>query len=434
MNRRPMLVLSIPHAKSGHRVRGHTYSGRTADSSEDALLKGAKVLISDMDDQDVFEARSRTDDVIAEGLMPIAAMSPADETTGLGEPPAVEGLAWGIAAVEANKTTEIGAGVSIAILDSGIDIDHPTFHGIHRMSEDFRDFTDADPTLLEGCNAVKDEVGHGTHCAAIAVGRDVNGMRLGVAPGVERLIIGRIFRPGASLNALQLRDALDWAIEKRRANIVSLSLSFDPGTYAYQLERDGWPREGAMARAIDEYVETTRFWDGYFTVLNDEANLNQRPGTLVIAAAGNNCLRFRDLTTGEIKQQRAVKPTFPARAKKVVSVGALGYGANGLSVASFSNIAPTLSAPGVSISSAWPSQGGASGLKKLNGTSMACPHVAGLAALWWNRQRARDGRATTAQHVREKLIGSVSDEGLDVAMKTVDVGLGMPQAPREHRS
>jgi subtilisin family serine protease len=396
-------------------------------TSQEALLTNATVRVEDMDDQDISEARGDGSKIVAEGSMPVTCMSPVQDETGLGGAPAADGPAWGVRAIEAAACKETGAGVAIAILDSGIDTGHPAFSGLTFAPEDLRDFTGADPSPGNAGAIVQDETGHGTHCAATAVGRDVAGRRIGVAPGVDRLIVGRIFRPGMNLDARRLHTALDWAINERRAQVVSLSLSFDLGAYADALVKAGWPVASATARAADEYVEIVRFWDVYFEKLDADAAINKLAGALVVAAAGNQSRRGSGPTSaGEI----LINTAFPARARNVVSVGALGHGPAGLSVASFSNGQPTMAAPGVEILSAAASATSSRSLAQLSGTSMACPHVAGLATLWWAQERSREGRATTASRVRERLKGSARFDGIDPRMRARHVGLGMPRAPR----
>jgi subtilisin family serine protease len=101
-------------------------------------------------------------------------------------------------------------------------------------------------------------------------------------------------------------------------------------------------------------------------------------------------------------------------------VGALGRTDTGFSVAPFSNVNPMLSAPGVDIVGA--KVGG--GLVAMNGTSMACPHVAGLAALWWDSQLVQNGQ-TSADDVKASLRALAESARLRVA----DQGRGLAVAP-----
>ena len=71
----------------------------------------------------------------------------------------------------ADKSPFDGSGVVPAVLDTGIDADHPAFVEVNLLIEDF---TNSGP---------KDAVGHGTHCAGTIFGRDVDGFALG-SPGV----------------------------------------------------------------------------------------------------------------------------------------------------------------------------------------------------------------------------------------------------------
>ena len=109
----------------------------------------------------------------------------------------------------------------------------------------------------------------------------------------------------------------------------------------------------------------------------------------------------------------------------MVSVAAVGPGSDGFTVASFSNSGARLAGPGVGILSA--RAGG--GLSVMNGTSMAAPHVAGVAALW--AEKLIKSGQFTQQRFTDRLVGSAVMEGLKLDIIPSDVGNGVVQAPQE---
>jgi subtilisin family serine protease len=108
----------------------------------------------------------------------------------------------------------------------------------------------------------------------------------------------------------------------------------------------------------------------------------------------------------------------------VISVAALQQSPAGLSIASFSNTLAQISGPGVGIQSA--KVGG--GLRALSGTSMACPHVAGVAALWWQQVRSLPLPATAAT-VTARLMATARLDTLAPGIDVADRGVGLATAP-----
>ena len=86
--------------------------------------------------------------------------------------------AWGISAVKADESPFAGAGVTIAVLDTGVEAAHPAFAGVTVVEADFSGSGNGD------------RQGHGTHCAGTILGREVEGTRIGVATGVTSLLAG----------------------------------------------------------------------------------------------------------------------------------------------------------------------------------------------------------------------------------------------------
>ena len=175
--------------------------------------------------------------------------------------------------------------------------------------------------------------------------------------------------------------------------------------------------ELATSPALEGYRANLRMFDATHGAAR-AARMVFDGGAVVVAAAGNESQR-----TGNPNFEIAA--SIPAAAEGIISVGALDRaGSTAFSVAPFSNTLPDVSGPGVAVLSA--KVGG--GLRELSGTSMATPHAAGIAALWWQHAMSIpapiNSEAVTARLLATAR-GNVFAAGVDVA----DRGAGIVTAP-----
>ncbi len=305
---------------------------------------------------------------------------------------------WGIAAVGADTCPFDGRGVKVCVLDTGIDAQHDAFQGVELEQ---RDFTN------EGQD---DLVGHGTHCAGTIFGRDVGGTRIGIARGITQAMVGKVLGSQGGDTEMLIRG-LQWAIDGG-ARVISMSLGYDfPGLVASESEH--MPVAVATSRALEAYRANLHLLDALMAFADARVKLDG--GTIVVAASGNESRR----------PDIEINVAIPAAAKHVVAVGAAErVASNQHRVAAFSNSLPTLAAPGVGVLSA--RVGG--GLTAKNGTSMATPHVAGVAALWWQALAERS-RFPTAPAVLSKLLASARPEAFENESGETERGAGMVTCP-----
>ena len=250
---------------------------------------------------------------------------------------------WGIAAVAADTSEMTGNGVKVAVLDTGIDKAHEAFTHAKITDKDFSGEGDGD------------ENGHGTHCAGTIFGGPVGGVRIGVAPGVKEVFIGKVLRNDRSGNTDMLFKGLNWALTKD-VDIISMSLGFDFPGYVKRMTDNGWPADLATSNALVAYRDNLRLLDNLAAQAKTLMPFNG--GTVIVAASGN-----------ESEPERRIAASLPSAAVGVVSVGAVGKSADGLTVAPFSNTKARVSAPGVAIKSA--KTGG--GLISKSGTQHGVP-------------------------------------------------------------
>lgn len=306
---------------------------------------------------------------------------------------------WGLHATRVHQSPFSGRGVRVAVLDTGFDLDHPDFVGRNVTSRSF----------VTG-QSVNDLNGHGTHCIGTSLGFQQ------LAGGARRygcafrgdIFVGKVLSNAGSGGDSGILAGINWAITNQ-CRVVSMSL--------------GAPvQPGESFSAVYENVA--------------QRALQSNPGTLIVAAAGNDS-RIPG-TNNRFEPPRPVGR--PANCPSILAVAAVDAS---MSIAPFSNggINPNgggvdIAGPGVAVFSsvpipfpasvqpihpitrpvAWPER-----YHTISGTSMACPHVAGIAAMWLEAR----GATTTAQALWQHLTGNARR----LMLPSRDVGTGLVQAP-----
>lgn len=225
-----------------------------------------------------------------------------------------------------------GFGVTVAVLDTGYDVEHADLHGQVIAAKDF----------TNSRNGVDDMNGHGTHTASTVAGNGANsdGLWVGMAPGAQ-LVIGKVLSNSGGGSTSQILNGMQWAVLSQQADIVNMSLG---GTAT------------SCSGPLVDMVEQ----------LSDKA--------LFVISAGNS---FTRETIGS-----------PGCAASALTVGALDRDNQ---TATFSSRGPSpdghsakpdIASQGVAVvAAASGGSGKETGYRSLSGTSMSAPHVAGGAAL-----------------------------------------------------
>jgi subtilisin len=293
---------------------------------------------------------------------------------------------WGARAMRLDQLPQQfrGQGVKVAVIDSGAAVTHGNLHQIKRGFDIINKKTTPDTWT-------NDELGHGSHCAGVIAGADPTYGIRGFAPEAE-IHVCKLF-PGGQIS--QLIDALEYCIENE-IDIVNLSLG------------GGEPSE-ALERQIIRAKQA---------------------GVACIAAAGNS--------GGPVQ--------YPAASPHVLAVAAIGkigefpldsyhsetvstdIDGQGFFTAKFSCFGPQVNvcAPGVAIVSSVPPNNFAA----WDGTSMAAPHITGLAALVLAHRPEFQGvgRTRSAERV-ERLFQAIRASARRVTQADqTRVGAGLPDA------
>ena len=281
------------------------------------------------------------------------AASPLQTTSAVGD------YTWGVERIRAPDVWSTfdarGAGVSVAVLDTGVDPDHPD---IDIDPANFQEF-DADGNQIT--SLPYDSGTHGTHVSGTVVGGNASGQAIGVAPDAT-LYHGLVLEGGTGTWA-QVIAGIEWATEQN-VDVISASLG----------------------------AEQTVYNDAFIDPIRNA----QSSGTIVVASAGNEGIDHS---------------TPPGNVYESISVGASTQSGTVTSFSSSQNITtadawsdppadwpaeytiPRVVAPGVDVRSAM--DGG--GYEKLDGTSMAAPHVSGAIALYLSATDPPPPSAVTEQ-------------------------------------
>ncbi|MGW1549162.1 S8 family serine peptidase [Streptomyces sp. NPDC002346] len=265
-----------------------------------------------------------------------------------------------IGAPEAWAAGYDGTGTKVAILDTGIDPNHPDVAGQVKKTQNFTDDPDA-----------VDHHGHGTHVASTIAGSGAaSGGRLkGVAPGAD-LYIGKVLNTAGSGSESGVIGGMEWAAAQG-ADVVSMSLG------------GSVPSDGTdpISQAVNQLTASS--------------------GSLFVIAAGNE-----GPGKGTVSS--------PGAAEDALTVGAVskqdqlaGFSSRGPVKETFA-VKPEITAPGVGIVAAR-AAGTTMGTPvdanytSANGTSMATPHVSGAAAILvqrhpdWSADRLKQVLVSTAK-------------------------------------
>jgi subtilisin len=283
----------------------------------------------------------------------------------------VDPLTWGLGALQVDQLWSqgfTGKGVLVAHLDTGLDGTHPTLQdavGIFAQFDDLGNIVSPTPDPFDSAQ-------HGTHTAATIAGRPVNNSHVGVAP--DALLASAMVIESGQIQARVL-SGIDWSLEQR-VQVLSMSLGFI-----------GW---------VPSFLP------------------------IIQVLRGSNCLPVIAVGNEGIGTSRS-----PGNYVESLSVGACDV--NG-EVPSFSSsqyfqrdnnsLVPDVIAPGVNVISAMP--GG--GYQSMDGTSMATPHVAGLAALL---RQAKPG--ASVDEIEAAIFGSCGPVPADSSGRTER---GLPNGPR----
>ncbi|MBM3758428.1 MAG: hypothetical protein FJW38_31205 [Acidobacteria bacterium] len=268
-----------------------------------------------------------------------------------------------------------GKGVTIGLLDTGVDAAHPDLAG--RISK-WAEF-DAKGKQVSGSQP-HDSDEHGTHCAGTIVGGNTSGRFIGMAPEAK-IAAAMVLNGGQGGTDAQVLKGIDWAVD---AGVDVLSMSL--GGLEMNAETPPTYTE-AILSCIEAGIPVVA------AIGNDGHQTSGLPGSDVFA-----------LSVGAIDQQRRVAGFSGGRTQIILENEFIDPKHLPLPYSK-----PDLTAPGVAVTSSTP---GAK-WKSFNGTSMATPHVAGAIALLLGATtiRSKEAGPRRAFVIQDLITGSVDEAG-----------------------
>lgn len=318
----------------------------------------------------------------------------------------------------ADVTKLDGRGGAIAILDTGVDDEHPTLQNAFIAGARYDGSCDCmrekDPVSGEKINP-DDADGHGTHLASIALGRGGSGVGpRGVAPGAA--LVDVQLSPTLGFSPASVARGIDWVMDFNEGNTNWTGYENTP------------VRTIVLSLAETEPHEDRNYQDTMMKKVREAT----RAGILVVAAAGNCGPGSGDVSQGCSSggAERDRIPS-PGATPEALTVGAVddngtvlrnqdqvaGYSSRGPNPAANASDErwrkPDVVAPGTNVTAACHASTGDADRMDCSktGTSMAAPHVAGLASIVWQAiEQAGDGDATPAE-VKRLITRSAQDIG-----------------------
>lgn len=283
---------------------------------------------------------------------------------------ASQSLPTGVDRINAEGKVNKGAGVEVAVIDTGIDLSHPDLKG----------------NILGGKRCIgssyNDQNGHGSHVAGTIAALDNGTGVVGVAPQAKLWAV-RVLDASGYGTWSSVICGVDWVTSQAsHIKVANMSLG-GSGTAGSSCSSS--PLRQAICNSVNA-------------------------GVTYIVAAGNSSADLKNFVPAAYPEVTAVTALADSNGAACGGGSATSYGADD-TFASFSNYATlagdaarTIGAPGVSIHSTWKNKS----YKTISGTSMASPHAAGAAALYLS---AHPG-ATPAQ-VRDALLAAAEPDNVN---------------------